>query len=77
VSTENELPTIMSAKQVATWLGLTEAPVSRLLREGKLPGRYFGTRAGWRVLRVDVEAYFAAARGEPRERSSQGGEHDE
>jgi excisionase family DNA binding protein len=66
MSTENELPTIMSAKQVAAWLGLTEATVSRLLRDGKLPGRYFGTRAGWRVLRVDVEAYFAAARRESR-----------
>jgi excisionase family DNA binding protein len=51
----------MNTKQVAAWLGLTEATVSRLLRDGKLPGRYFGTRAGWRVLRVDVEAYFADA----------------
>lgn len=84
MSTESELPTIMSDRQVAEWLGLPVATITRLLRDGKLPGRYFGTRAGWRVVRADVEAYFAAAarlrneaRGERRERSAQEGEHDE
>jgi excisionase family DNA binding protein len=44
----------LTVKETAALLHMSERAVSRLLREGTLPGIFGGTREGWRVRRSEV-----------------------
>jgi excisionase family DNA binding protein len=45
------VPKLLTAKKVAEYLGLTEAHVKNLIRQGTIPGTNIGTR--W-FIRVDA-----------------------
>lgn len=47
----------LTVSEVAAILRMPERSVLRLLKEGRLPGAYGGTRAGWRIRRSDVETW--------------------
>src|SRR5215469_14215396 len=47
-------PEYMKVPEIAALLRLPEETVSRMLRDGKLPGIFTGTRERWRVKRSDV-----------------------
>ena len=51
---------LMTAQEVADYLGINEATVRRYLNRGKIKGYRLGNR--WRIRREDVEAYLSERR---------------
>ena len=51
---------LMTAQEVADYLGISEATVRRYLNRGKIKGYRLGNR--WRIKRDDVEAYLSERR---------------
>lgn len=52
---------ILTLKEVALYLKLTEKTAYRLAAEGKLPG--FKVGGGWRFKREDIEAWIERQKG--------------
>lgn len=52
----------LTSGEVAEELRVTPNTVRLWLREGSLRGSYLSDRAGWRVLRSDLDAFVAAKR---------------
>ena len=48
--------TVMTVKEVSTYLKLAESTVYRLAQEGRLPGRKFG--GAWRFSRKTLDNWF-------------------
>lgn len=51
----------MTVEQIADSLKVDGQTVRRWLRDGKLPGKNFGGKTGWRIKRGDVDAYLGGA----------------
>ena len=49
---------LLTVRQVAARLNLSEWTIRRWLREGKLKGVWLSDRAGWRVRPSEVEAFL-------------------
>ncbi len=49
---------ILTIKEVADYLKLTERTLYRLVQEGKIPG--FKVGSSWRFKRVDIERWIEA-----------------
>lgn len=52
---------ILTLKEVAVYLKLTEKTAYRLAAEGKIPG--FKVGGGWRFKREDIEAWIERQKG--------------
>ena len=57
----------LTVAEIVEQLQVHEQTVRRWLREGRLPGRNFGGRTGYRVRQRDLEAFLA---GEAQESES-------
>lgn len=58
------MDTMLTVEQVSRRLGMNQAMVRRLLRDGRLPGyRLGGRRTGWRVSTRELAAWLDARRG--------------
>jgi len=55
--TPNEEPEFLTVAEAAALVRLPERTISRMLKTGKLPGIYAGTRNGWRIRRDDLMAW--------------------
>ncbi len=61
-STSNsEPPEFLTVAEAAVILRMPEATVRRMLKSGRLPGIYGGTRGGWRIRRVDLLSWHTNA----------------
>lgn len=49
----------LTVAEIVAQLQVHEQTVRRWLREGKLPGRNFGGRTGYRVRERDLEAFLS------------------
>jgi excisionase family DNA binding protein len=52
----------LTVQEVSDELRVTPNTVRIWLRAGDLPGSYLSDRAGWRILREDLDAYVEARR---------------
>ena len=50
----DESPEFLTVEEAAALLRMSERTVSRMLKAGKLPGIFGGTREGWRIRRADL-----------------------
>ena len=60
-SGNSEPPEFLTVAEAATLLRMPEATVRRMLKSGRLPGIYGGTRGGWRIRRADLLTWHTNA----------------
>ncbi len=53
----NEPPEFLTVAEVAALLRMPEPTIRRMLKDGRLPGIYGGTRGGWRIRRADLATW--------------------
>ena len=49
----------LTVPEIAQWLKVNEETVRRWLRQGRLEGRNFGGKMGYRVRRQDLDTFLA------------------
>ncbi len=65
---DSDLTEFLTVAEVAEALRTSERTVVRLLKSGKLPGIYLGTREGWRIRRADLRMWITNRPKERKER---------
>jgi excisionase family DNA binding protein len=57
----------LTVAEAAALVRLPERTISRMLKTGKLPGIFAGTRNGWRIRRDDLMAWSTNMGKQPKE----------